>query len=67
MSELSIAQSYIVRVYRIDPEDPTGITGVVEAMDGSGAKKPFTCSDELAKILSRGIGKRQKRKRRNEG
>jgi hypothetical protein len=67
MSEISTAQSYIVRVYRIDPEEPSCITGVVEAMDGSGAKKPFTGSDELAKILSRGAGKRHKGKRRNEG
>jgi hypothetical protein len=67
MSELSTVKSYIVRVYRIDPEDPTGITGVVETMDGSGAKTPFTSSDELAEILNRDVGKRHRRKRRNEG
>ena len=63
MTELSTANSFIVRVYRVDSEDPHKLTGLVEAMDGSGERTPFTDADELAALLNRGAGKRTKRKR----
>lgn len=58
MTELTTANSYIVRVYRIDTEDPKKITGFVEALDGSAERVPFIDIDELAKVLNRGEGKR---------
>ena len=54
MTELSTAESFIVRIYRIDTEDPKKLTGLVESMDGSGERKPFTNLDELAALLNRG-------------
>lgn len=57
MTELSTAHSYIVRIYRTDTDDPTKLTGLVEALDGSGERMPFTDCDELAALLSRGAVK----------
>lgn len=62
MPELSTANSFIVRVYRIDTEDPANITGLVEMLDGSGERVPFTDINELAAVLKRGVGKRKKTK-----
>ncbi|ABQ25323.1 hypothetical protein [Geotalea uraniireducens] len=62
MTELSTANSFIVRVYRIDTEDPANITGLVEMLDGSGERVPFTDINELAAVLKRGVGKRKKTK-----
>lgn len=53
MTELSTAQSVVVRIYRIDTEDTHKITGLVEAMDGSGVCLPFVNADELVALLSR--------------
>lgn len=61
MTELTTANSYIVRVYRIDTEDGKKLTGQVETLDGSGAQAPFTDIDELAAVLNRGAGKRSGR------
>jgi len=36
MAQLSTADSFIVRIYRIDTEEQKRLTGLVEAMDGSG-------------------------------
>ena len=58
MTELTTANSFIVRVYRIDPEDRKRLTGLVEALDGSGERTPFTDIDELAAVLGRSVGKR---------
>lgn len=63
MTELSTANSFIVRVYRYDNEDDHKITGLVEALDGSGQRVPFNDSDELAAILKRGLVKRRGRKK----
>jgi hypothetical protein len=52
MTELSTAESFIVRIYRIDTENPKRLTGLVEAMDGSGERTPFTDIDELATVLN---------------
>lgn len=63
MTELTTANSYMVRVYRVDPEDPHKLTGQVESMDGSGERKPFTDIDELTALLNRGVARRGGRKK----
>jgi hypothetical protein len=63
MTKLSTADSFIVRIYRIDTEDPRKLTGLVEALDGSGERTPFTDIDELAAVLNRGMGKRGGRRK----
>lgn len=63
MTELSTAESFIVRIYRIDTEDRKKLTGLVEAMDGSGERIPFTDVDELAAVLGRSVGKRGGRRK----
>ena len=63
MTELSTAQSFVVRIYRIDTDDPRKLTGQVETLDGSGTRSPFTCLDELAALLNRGAGERRRGKR----
>jgi len=66
MTELSTADSFIVRIYRIDTEDPKKLTGLVEALDGSGERTPFTDVEELAAVLSSGTGKRHGRRTKAE-
>jgi len=66
MTELTTANSFIVRIYRIDTEDQRKLTGLVEALDGSGERTPFTDIDELAALLSRGAGKRGGRRKRTK-
>lgn len=61
MSKLLTSDSYLVRIYRVDSEDPHRITGQVEALDGSGTRTPFTDCVELATLLSRGAGKKRRR------
>lgn len=61
MTELSTAISYLVRIYRVDSDDPHRLTGQVEALDGSGTRTPFTDSDKLAALLSRGAGPKRRR------
>jgi hypothetical protein len=63
MTELSRAKSFIVRVYRVDTEDDRKITGLVEALDGSGQRIPFADSDELAAVLKRGQQRQRGRKK----
>jgi hypothetical protein len=63
MTERTTRHSFIVRVYRIDTKDCRKLTGLVEAMDGSGERAPFIDIDELAALLSRGAGKRTGRKK----
>jgi hypothetical protein len=60
MTELRTANSFIVRIYRIDTEDQRKLTGLVEALDGSWERTPFTDIIELAAVLNRGVGKRNK-------
>jgi hypothetical protein len=40
--------------------------GLVEALDGSEERTPFTDTDELAAVLSRGTGKRDRRRKRTK-
>jgi hypothetical protein len=66
MTERTTRHSFIVRVYRIDTKDSRKLTGLVEAMDGSGERAPFIDIDELAERLSRGAGKRTGRRKKTE-
>lgn len=61
MTELTTAQSFVVRVYRMDKDDPTHLAGQVESLDGSGSRTPFTSLDELATILNHPGRKRRRR------
>lgn len=62
MSERLTVDSFIVRIYRADTENRRKFTGMVEAMDGSGSREPFTDLDELGAILNRHTGKPQKKR-----
>jgi hypothetical protein len=64
MTERSTAKSFIVRIYRYDTEDQRNLTGLVEALDGSGERTPFTDIDELGAILNRGSRPQYKRSKR---
>ncbi len=44
-------ESYIVRIYRREPENPERITGLVEVIE-TGEKKKFASGDELREIFS---------------
>ena len=55
MTERTTRESFIVRIYRYDPEDTRTVTGLVEATDGTGATAPFASTDELCAILKRFI------------
>ena len=59
MTELTTANSYIVRIYRVDTEDQKKLTGVVENMDGSGERTAFIDIDELTAVLNRSVEKRK--------
>lgn len=61
MTKLSTTDSYLVRIYRVDSEDPHRLTGQVELLDGSGTRTPFTDCVELTTLLSRGAGKKRRR------
>jgi hypothetical protein len=54
MTKLSVSDSFIVRIYRIDTDKPNKLTGLIEMMDGTGERVPFTDLNELAAILNRG-------------
>ena len=58
MPEHSVSDSFIVRIYRFDPEDQRKLAGQVEAMDGTGERVPFTNVDALAAALRRGVAER---------
>jgi hypothetical protein len=60
MTELSTSDSFIVRIYRFDTEDQRKLTGLVETMDGSGERQPFTDIDELAGVLTGLLGRHRK-------
>ena len=53
MVEQPTSESFIVRVYRVDAQDERKISGLVEALDGSGESEPFTLIDVLGAILKR--------------
>ena len=64
MEKSLTAQSFIVRVYRVDTEDRGKITGQVEALDGSRRLEPFRNIDELAGLLADGPAASRKRVRK---
>lgn len=53
MTEHATLESFIVRIYRVDSEDPGRIAGLVEAIDSSGKRESFADIGELGAILSR--------------
>jgi hypothetical protein len=57
MTTRATADSYVVRIYRVDTEDQKNLTGLVEAMDGSGERLPFKNIDQLAEVLQCGVAK----------
>jgi hypothetical protein len=67
MEENLTARSFIVRIYRADTEDTGKITGLVEALDGSGSQAPFRDAGELAGLLQSGAGTARKRVRKAKG
>lgn len=64
MTERPTIDSFVVRIYRIDTNDPGKITGLVEALDGSENREPFAGLDELGELLNRRAGKQKKKDRR---
>jgi hypothetical protein len=64
MEQNLTAQSFIVRVYRVDNEDRRKIAGLVEALDCSGRQKPFRDADELAGLLNNWSAASRKRVRK---
>lgn len=51
MTERATHRSFLVRIYRFDPADGGTLTGLVEAIDGSGVTRPFASTEELGKIM----------------
>jgi len=47
------ARNYIVRIYRLEKDNPRALVGVVEEPEKEG-KQAFTCLDELWGILNPG-------------
>jgi hypothetical protein len=46
-------ETYIIRIYRRDPDDPMKISGLVKSV-GLDEEKAFTCLEELNEILVSG-------------
>ncbi len=63
MTEHSTSESFIVRIYRVDTEDCRKLTGLVEAMDGSGRRESFNDLEGLSAILNSSVNKPMKRRR----
>ena len=61
MSEISMLKSFVVRVYRHDPDQPSKVTGVIEPLDGSGDKRSFTDTSEMNAILGAILTERDKK------
>jgi hypothetical protein len=53
MTEHTALDSFIVRIYRVDMEDPRKTAGLAESTDGFGKQEPFTDMATLAAILKR--------------
>ena len=60
MAKLSTRGSFIIHVYRYDPEDSRSVAGRIEALDGSGASESFTDADTLGAIMNRLMNRRMK-------
>lgn len=57
MIEKTTASSFIIRIYRYDDEDPSNLTGIVESMDGTENRTPFTDGAHLLTALNSLINK----------
>ena len=60
MTELTTAHSFMVRIYRIDPQDPSRLTGQIELLDGSAKRMPFSGINELEAVLNHSAKKRRR-------
>lgn len=67
MAEKTTAESFILRIYRVDTKDPNRLAGLVERMDGSGERESFTDLEGLADILNRSVAKPQKSRKKVSG
>jgi hypothetical protein len=65
LTRASTLKRFIVRIYRTNTKDDRRITGLVEAMDGSGEREAFAGIDELGAILNRRAGKQRKRRKKS--
>jgi hypothetical protein len=65
LSPKSFSANYVVRIYRVEKNNPRHLVGVVEEV-GIKGKKAFTNYDELWDILiaSKSISQKQKQKRK---
>ena len=64
MSKHSTAESFIVRVYRVDTENSCQINGLVQTMDSTEPGESFADIDELGDILNSHLnpsGKKRKK------
>ena len=52
--------TFIIRIYRRDPDDPEKIAGLVERA-GTDEEKVFTCLEELCETLMPGETSRRRR------
>ncbi|MBA4372887.1 MAG: hypothetical protein C0402_08480 [Thermodesulfovibrio sp.] len=57
-----VTESYIVRIYRRDDDNPESMVGLVEAVGTEGAMK-FGSGGELLKLISRKPGTRRPTKK----
>ncbi len=53
-------ESYLIRIYRRDKENPEGVIGIIEEI-GAEKKEPFRNLSELGKIICPAIKKGRKR------
>ena len=51
-------QNYVVRVYRVSPDDVDSVSGLIEDTE-AGHKEPFHSINELQKLLAHYIGRGQ--------
>lgn len=63
MAEITTAESYILRIYRVDTRDPNLLAGLVERIDGSGERVRFNDLEGLAAILNSSVTKPNERRR----
>lgn len=66
MAEISVADSFVVRIYRYDTEDLNKFTGQVEKLDDSNERHSFTTMDELATAFKQGMEKRRSKQSRTK-
>jgi len=61
-----VAESYIVRIYRRDDDNPEALVGLVESVGTEGVKK-FGSGGELLKLISRKSTTGRPNKKRHAG